>query len=246
MISLPFHIAWFETKVRYARSVLGPFWITIQTAVFVIAIGYLMAGVFGSDTATYMSYFSVSYVMWNFFSGSILESASTFTNAASFIRDRAKKPRTFILVPFARQIVYLAHTIIIPIAIFVFLGVSSPLNVLMAIPGFILFLLATLLITGPVGVFCVRFRDGRPVIESGMTLLFLIAPILWPPHSVKGRAQLVLDLNPLAHLLAVWREPLMNGTIPWGSFLYVIVFDLVLAALFYFSLVQSKRVPLWL
>jgi len=245
-ILLPFHIAWFETKVRYSRSVLGPFWITIQALIFIVAVGLLMGNVFDASIVQYMAYFSISYIMWIFLSSVVMESAGSFASAASFIKDRGKKPELFILVPFARQLIYLAHTIVIPIAIFMFFGIGSLHGLLMAIPGFLLFLLTALLLTAPVAMLCTRFRDGRPIVESAVNLLFLLSPILWPTNAVTNNARFVLSLNPLAHIIAAWREPLINGAFPWFSFGFALLFNAGLLALFIYAIRRSEKVSLWL
>lgn len=244
---LPFHIAWFDTRIRYSRSVLGPFWITIQAGIFVTAVGYLMANIFGTENkAHYLAFLSISYVMWVFLSNVIIESTASFTSATSFIKDRGMKPEMFILVPFARQLIYLGHMLVIPLAAFLITGIGSWKGLVLALPGLLLFFLTALLLTAPVAMICTRFRDGRPIMESAINLLFLVSPILWPPDAVASHARFVLKLNPLAHIFAAWREPLINETFPLESIGFVVLLNAILFGFFLLSLKGARRVALWL
>jgi lipopolysaccharide transport system permease protein len=244
-LSLAWHLAWFETRNRYSRSVLGPFWMTLQSAIFIAAVGSLMANVFGQRFSEYIASFAAGYIMWTFLSGVVLESTGAFVSAVSFLKDRGVRPHVFIFTPFVRQLIYLAHTIILPFLICIWFGVGSFANLVLAIPGFILFLLTAFLLTAPIAVLTVRFRDARPIIESATNLLFLLSPILWPAELAKDRAAVALSLNPVAHLIGAWREPLLTGVFPLSSILVIVAMDAVLLGLFVLALRAARKAALW-
>ena len=45
-----------DILLRYRRSVLGPFWISISMAALILAIGYLYSAVMNLPLVTYLSY----------------------------------------------------------------------------------------------------------------------------------------------------------------------------------------------
>ena len=57
-----------DIRLRYRGSVLGPFWLTVSTAITVGAMGFLYAKLFGADPAVYVPYLTVGLVAWQFVS----------------------------------------------------------------------------------------------------------------------------------------------------------------------------------
>ena len=57
---------------------------------------------------------------------------------------------------------------------------------------------------------CVRYRDVPPLMASLLQLLFFISPIIWIPSQIKG-GELFVELNPVAYLLAITRDPIMES-----------------------------------
>ena len=39
-------LGWQDIKQRYRRSIIGPFWLTLSTAIMVFALGFLYAAIF--------------------------------------------------------------------------------------------------------------------------------------------------------------------------------------------------------
>jgi ABC-type polysaccharide/polyol phosphate export permease len=66
----------------------------------------------------------------------------------------------------------------------------------------------------------VYFPDTQHLAEVGLQVLFFLTPIMYPPRLLEenGLAQ-VVRYNPLARLLALVRDPLLEGHIPsWPTY----------------------------
>src|SRR2546422_820704 len=74
------------TLVGSRRSVIGPFWLTISTAVMVSAMGFLYARIFGQDVSTYLPYLAVGLVIWGTISTMANESCTVFTTVEQIIK----------------------------------------------------------------------------------------------------------------------------------------------------------------
>lgn len=245
-LSISVHIAVAETKNRYARSLIGPIWITIQTALFVMVVGNVVSQVFNQDFGFFFSWFSISFVMWTFLSGLVLDASQQFVSVAGLIKDRGIDPRSFLLLSFSRQIILILHTLVVPIAIILVAQTVSFTSVLMAIPGFLLFFLFCGLLAPVIAVVSVKYRDARPILESFMQIMFLISPVLWPTAVFQQNAPFALLINPISHLMAIWREPLFRGQMPWDSFAFVSL----LVSLLFIAVTRldapTRRVAVWL
>ncbi len=244
-IKLAFFLAVYDVRHRYARSIIGPFWITLQTAFFVGCIGFVFSAISAVSTRDFLPYFAISFVLWSFLSGSTNNSTTTLLDAGGFIKDRGLPAYVFFLQCFFRHLLFLAHNIAVPILLFVFLGGTTFFRVIAAIPGLVIFAGVTLCLSLVVGSLATRYRDVQPVVESLMNLAFLASPIMWKPDLLSGR-EFLLHYNPVVHLLAVWRDPMLNGVMPWGSFAISLMFLAVLASLAWYALTQLRNAPFWI
>jgi lipopolysaccharide transport system permease protein len=80
---------------------------------------------------------------------------------------------------------------------------------------------------------------------SLLQLLFFVSPIIWIPSQIKG-GELFVELNPVAYLLAITRDPIM-GTSPhlqsWGGAIGVAAVAFVAMAYVYTR--YHSRVVYW-
>lgn len=80
-------LGWSEIKQRYRRSTLGPFWITLSTAITIAVMGPLYGRLFGQQESGYVAFLAVGMVMWAFISGLITETSSGFVAAEGYIKE---------------------------------------------------------------------------------------------------------------------------------------------------------------
>ena len=53
-----------EIRRRYARSTLGQFWLTISTAIMVVALGIVWSTLWKLPIASFMPYIAISLIVW--------------------------------------------------------------------------------------------------------------------------------------------------------------------------------------
>ena len=53
-----------DIKLRYRRSMIGPWWVTISTGIMVLMLGFLWSHIFGQAIDTYLPYFAIGFVVW--------------------------------------------------------------------------------------------------------------------------------------------------------------------------------------
>ena len=96
----------------------------------------------------------------------------------------------------------------------------------------LLIVLEFLLILGfayPVAIVHVWFRDTQHVLRIALQLLFYLTPIFYETSSVPESLRWFYRINPLAHLVDVYRAVLMRGELPaTSSVLYLTVVSAVL------------------
>jgi lipopolysaccharide transport system permease protein len=244
-VLLAFHLARAEISSRYARSSLGSFWVTVQQALYVGFAGVVFHQVFDMTLASYLPYFAISLLFWNFLSSAVLDSMEALPANAPMIKDRGFAPDIFLFAAFLRNILVSAHALPVPVGLFIVFGGVSPGGFILALPGFVSFFAATAGISYVLGIFAARYRDFKRLVESILQIAFLVTPIIWKPSFVAGQAAVVYG-NPLAHLLDAWRQPLLEGTLPVDSLAIswaIALFSLLAAALVRRT---TARIVIWI
>lgn len=243
-------IAWFlalaDIRLRYARSTLGPFWITVQLAFFVGMLGVVLSQVHGVLIQDFLPFFAVSMMLWTFMSTSMVEGMEAMNAGGSLIKDRGVKPFVPILQTFLRSAIIMAHSMIVPFFIFLLFSRGSILGLIMAVPGFLIFAAVVAAATVCTATLGVRFRDFKRIFESLVLLVFLSTPILWQPSAVRTEGRFVVDWNPIAHLFAIWREPLLHQTFVLSSFGWSAVVLVIVGAGACVSAQRLRNAAVWI
>src|SRR3990167_5468257 len=104
-----FLLGWQDIKMRYRRSFLGPFWITISMAVMIYTMGFLYAKLFKIELTNYFPFLAAGILIWNLISTSIIEMTNAFIESTGFIR-QIKLPFTvYILRTLTRNFIVFIH-----------------------------------------------------------------------------------------------------------------------------------------
>ena len=64
-----------------------------------------------------------------------------------------------------------------------------------------------------------RFADVREMYTVLVQTWFFLTPIVYEPSIVPFRYRVILSLNPMYHLIRVFRNPIYDGTLPSGALL---------------------------
>jgi lipopolysaccharide transport system permease protein len=242
-------LAFLDIRLRYRGSVLGPFWLTLSTAIMIGALGFVYSRLFHTDLHSYLPFLSLSLVLWNnFIAALVSDSCTGYTTADAMIRAMRMPLSLHAARVVVRNILILAHNVIVIVAVFAIMDTWPGRVAAMAIPGFMLWIVDALAVAMLLGGFCARFRDVPPIAASIMQIAFFVSPIIWSPQILKNRGigVILLNWNPFYALLEIVRAPLLNqmpSANTWGSALGYSAGLLVLTALFF---VRARgRIAFW-
>jgi lipopolysaccharide transport system permease protein len=239
-------LGWLDIKLRYRGSLLGPFWLTISTAVWAASIGTLYSRLFHTPLAGYLPFLTLSLVLWTAIGGHVGDACNTFLQSETMIRSVRMPFFIHAIRVVVRTIISLAHNVPVILVVFALYGTSPGWGALWSLPGFALWVLDGFAACLALGAVCARFRDIPPIIGSIMQIAFYVTPILWRPEQLKGRVAW-LPLNPFDALLEVVRQPLLGGTVPAGMWLSALLFSVAFCAVAWlvFARVRS-RLAYWM
>jgi homopolymeric O-antigen transport system permease protein len=211
-----------DIKLRYRGSLLGPFWLTLSTSVMIGTMGFVYSYLFHIGLTTYFPFLTLSIVLWTFLSGMMTEGCNTFIQAEGVIRGMKVPFTLFAARTVLRNVIILAHNIVVVAAVFLLFHVPLDGFALLAIPGFLVWLADGFLMCLLFGIFCTRFRDVPQIIQSILQIFFFVTPIMWQPSLVQGHPamSLAIDINPFEALLHIVRAPILGydiGFLAWGD-----------------------------
>jgi lipopolysaccharide transport system permease protein len=237
-----------DIKVRYRRSPIGAFWITINMAISIIVLSFVFGVLFNTPIKDYIPYLSVGLILWGFISVNINESCTLFISAKENILNLKMNYSFYIFRALWRNIIILAHNmLIIPIVFLIFQKSLSP-TILYFIPGFILLVLNLTWMMLLIAIICTRYRDVSQIVVNIMQILFYLTPIIWLQESFKNVfIKEVFSLNPFYHLLSITRSPLL-GQIPssnnWIASIVFLIIGSIITSLFFTRF--KHKIAYWL
>jgi lipopolysaccharide transport system permease protein len=246
LLPLACTLAWLDIRLRYRGSVLGPFWLTLSTGVMVGALGYLYAGIFHTDVHDYLPFLALSLVLWGFLAGVVSEGCTTFTEGEGVIRSMRTPYFLFAERMVIRNVLVLAHNIVVIVVVFAIFQIWPGWHALLAIPAMFLWAINALAMGLLLGAFCARFRDILPIVNSVMQIAFFLTPVIWKPEQL-GHGAVYLPLNPFYDLLQIVRAPLLDQLPDVEAWAGAAVYSLLLWALAWGLFIRAReRIAFWL
>ena len=239
-------LGWHDIRQRYRRSILGPFWFTLSTAIMVVVLGALYSTLLNQEITNYLPYLAVGLVVWQFLASSMIEGCNSFIGSANLIK-QIRLPLTVHVCRIAwRNFAILLHSLPVVILTLIALGHWPSFEFLLIPIALLLLLLHSVWIGIVLGILCARFRDIPPIIANLVQVAFFFTPVMWSPDILKERAW-VAAYNPFYHLIEIVRAPILGQPVHVESWFWAFGFLFVGFGLAQFLMRRFRnRVPYWL
>ncbi|WP_029008776.1 ABC transporter permease [Azospirillum halopraeferens] len=205
-------MAWQDVRNRYRRSLLGPLWLTLSTAILACSLALVYGRIFGISLPDYLGYLCISLAVWSLMSSALIDGCNAFLTSEHTIKHIKIPYFAYVLRSIWRNLIIFFHNIIVFVVVIALFDEWPGFIGLLFIPGIALLLMNIAWISVFLGVACSKFRDIPPIMANAMQLFFLVTPIMWKPEALGDQRELIL-FNPVYHLLEICRAPLL-GTMP--------------------------------
>ncbi|EGH1993802.1 ABC transporter permease [Salmonella enterica] len=245
------YMAWQEIIIRYRRSVLGPFWITASTAIYVVSISIVFSTLFSQDIKHYLLYLSLGFLIWNYINQTVIESADSFIACASFIKQIRIERSVFIYQSIIRNVYFFLHNALILVVCLIFSDSTCTFYAISkALFGFSILTINLFFLSLTLACLCTRFMDLRQIVMSVLQIGFLVTPIMWIPTESMHSKAFLLEWNPLFHFIDFIRSPLLPVDFPTAfihpSIVYITVFSIInICAGFLIFAKSRKNISYW-
>ncbi len=205
-----------DIKVRYKRSVLGFAWMLINPLVSMIVFTIIFREIFAMER-DYPLYVITALLFFNFFSLGSSQGLNSIVSSGGLLRKVAVPKAVFPLAAVLANLVNFALSLE-PLAA-VMLATGAPITpallfVPVAVLAALLFTFGVSLVLATMNVFS---RDVRWFYDSALLILFYMTPVIYPARVVPEQFRFILTMNPVTHLLELFRVPIYEGRMPAPS-----------------------------
>jgi lipopolysaccharide transport system permease protein len=244
-----FALAYQSISVRYRRSILGPFWLTLSMAITIYSMGFLYARLFHTELQHYFPTLCAGMLTWSLIAALVTETTDGFTTPAGLIKQLDLPYTLHIHCIVTRNMIIFFHNILVIIPILLIFHEYAKINwcTLLIIPGLAIIYLNGLFYGTVLAIIGARYRDVSQVIKSSIQVFFFLTPVMWEPSILSERTRFYIDLNPFYALIQIIRAPLL-GKLPTLNNLIVITAMTLIGAVLSFKLMARcrARIVYWL
>jgi ABC-type polysaccharide/polyol phosphate export permease len=207
-------LAYRDIKIRYRRSVLGPFWITISMAITVYTMGFLYGHLFHVALEQYYPYLVSGMLTWTLISTSIIELTDTFALSDGLLKKIKLPYSLYVHRVIARNFIIFFHNLLVMLPIYFIFREGSAINfnTLLLLPGLALIYLNAFVFGLIFAMIGARFRDISQIIKNFVQVVFFMTPIMWNPAILPPKNQMLVYLNPFYSYIELVRAPLIGAT----------------------------------
>jgi len=219
-----------DLKVRYKNSVLGILWSLLNPLLMTIVFTVVFTLMLPNNTPNYPVFFMCGYLPWSFLSDSVGSGTNSIVGNAHLIK-KVYFPRE--VLPLSNVLSGLVNFLLALVVLFgmilVFhVGLTASLLLLpVVIVAQVLFTLGLVFFLSTANVF---YRDTQHIMQVVMQAWFFLTPIFYPIDIIPESATVlgmtlnlqmwVRRLNPMASLIASYRDILLRGAVPGLDFLF--------------------------
>ena len=238
-----------DIKLRYRRSLLGPFWITFSTAITAYSMGYLYGHLFHVALEEYYPFLVAGMLSWSLISTVILDMIDGLVNSESLIK-QIKLPYTLYIHRIAaRNILIFFHNmlVILPVLAIFHHYAKVNANTLLLIPSLFIIYFNSITYGTVLGMIGARYRDVSQIVKSLVQVVFFVTPVMWAPNVLGHGKGYIADLNPFYAYIEIIRQPLI-GHLPTMTNVCVVFAMSLLGLLLSFNMLTKyrARIVYWL
>lgn len=221
-------VATSRTKERYARTVIGSFWLGLSNLLSIAVLGAVYRNVFKiEDFGNYIVYLGIGLTVWTTIASSMQASTSLYKTNADRIRNTSLNPIFYALEEWAFQAQTFFHSfglVVITLSIYKpVLFVNLLTAGLAPLINLLIFIYWIPLLMSLVGA---GYEDFYQIVPIALQLMFLLSPILYLKQSL-GPFSWIADCNPIYIILNCLRHGIIHGSVNTGQVLLIALLNII-------------------
>jgi ABC-type polysaccharide/polyol phosphate export permease len=236
-----------NVKNRYRRTVLGPWWLTIQMGVFVLGISIIFGSLQGAKLREFLPYVAVGYIVFSLLVGLTNAAAGVFVNASATLKSVRQPLSNLVLRDVGVEFIHFGHNMLLYVVFLVTGLVPLTPKILIALPVVGLIAVNGLFVGLWLGIAVARFRDVQPLVNSILGVIIFFTPVFYTLDNLSSRIQIVLlAWNPFTYLIEAFRAPLIGAPLRPSYYIGTVVVTVINVALGLGVFTRARsRLPYW-
>lgn len=215
-----------DLRDRYRRTVFGLAWVVISFALFIAVKIFVFGQLTRVPMAEFGLFVAIGFGLWTYINAIVMDGCTAYMHARPWIMGTSTPYPIFILQAIFRNwLTFMLTMAVMAIALF-WRTTPWSFTVLWVIPALAAYVLTSLWLVAMLAPLCVRHRDLHHAMQTIMRLVFFATPILWMP-STNAQLAAIAQWNPIAHFIAIARDPMMYNTVPMDSWAVVLAINLI-------------------
>lgn len=216
-----------DVRRRFSRSTLGIAWIFLNLAITLMAIGFIYTNLLGQDVHSFLPLLTAGLVIWGYVTSAIVEGGNAFVASEGYIKQIGLPIFIYVFRSFVSGTMVMVISSLAYVLVAITFRAPFGWGTMWAIPGLLMMAMVAFLLTAIFAHLNARFRDVAHLASAGMQVLFYVTPVIWPAEILRQKGlSIVVDANPLYHLLEIVRRPLILAQ-PATAFSYFAVIAMI-------------------
>ena len=220
-----------DLRIRYRRSTLGFFWSLLRPLLMVVIFTVVFSVYLRLGVPNYPIFFLSGFLPWLFLSSSLTEAANVLPSHEALVK-RARFAR--LVLPFASVFSNLIHFLLALAVFSPFLLLMGPAPTIRLALLPLAIVLQVILVLG-FGTFLaaanVFYRDIGQALDILLMGWMFLSPVIYPARMIPEQFLPLYRLNPMVHLIGLYRSALLGEALPpWSSLAYLLAWALVALA----------------
>jgi len=210
------HLALADLRSRWRRSFFGILWTIIQPLGLTLLLSVVFGRIFNTSIVEYAPYILSGMVVWEFVTASSINGSLSFVQADAYIKQCQHPLAIYTLRTVLTNLIVL---LLASSSLIAWVLIVMPQNfgwawlaalTLFPILALIAWPLATLL-----AYIATRFRDLPHALGLVLQAMWFVSPIYFEAKVFRGGdLHVLVDYNPIYHMLEIVRAPLLHGSWP--------------------------------
>lgn len=236
-----------DILARYRGSLLGPFWITLSTAISVGSMGYLYGILLRIDRLAFLPYFTTGIIGWNFLASTLNDSTRILKESKSYLENIQVSPVVYVFRLVFRNLILFAHNLPVYLVVAAVYRIQVDVSLFWLVPALLVVCANAVFYGTAIAFLSARFPDVGSLVSNLLQMMFFLTPVMWTPANLPPAYHFVLNWNPFYYLIRLIRNPLLGISFEIQDGLGIVLLTL-LGWLIFLPVIKtfSKRVIFWL
>lgn len=239
-------MAWEDITDQHQRTTLGPIWLLVNYLIFagafVVVFGHNQTG-----DINFAAYVSIGLFVWMYIAEVLSQGVSLFIREENYIKGTRLPLPIYVMRATMQLLIRQTFTFVGCLIILFLTGISWPVTAPLALFGMAIIIASTPPLIFLIAAFGAYFPDSQFIVQNLVRLGMFLTPIFWFAQGGSSIRQILAQINPFTHVIALVRDPVVMGVFPLKDAFIALVFIVCfwLAAIYLLALIR-KKIIFWL